>query len=61
MTELRGFKFQIILVLEFKKLENDYKTKYGSFYSHSKAETIINEVPLMMYLFQSILQFYHTC
>ena len=40
MTKLRVFKFQTILVLEFKKLENDYKTKYGSFYSHSKAETI---------------------
>ena len=31
------------LVLVFKKTESDEKTKYGTFYSHSKAEAIINE------------------
>ena len=31
------------LVLEFKKIENDDKTKYNILYSNSKAETIINE------------------
>ena len=31
------------LVLEFKKIENDDKTKYSIFYSTSKAETIIDE------------------
>ena len=30
------------LVSEFKKIESDDKIKY-TFYSHSKAETIINE------------------
>ena len=30
------------LVLEFKKIESD-KTKYGTFYSNSKAEIIVNE------------------
>ena len=27
----------------FRKIEREGKTKYGSFYSHSKAEKIINE------------------
>ena len=27
----------------FKKIENDDKTKYGTFCSNSKAETIVNE------------------
>ena len=31
------------LVLQFKKIENDNKTKYHTLYSTSKAETIINE------------------
>ena len=31
-TELRGFKFVTALVLEFKKIENDNKTKYSTFY-----------------------------
>ena len=43
MTELRGFKFVATLVLVFEKVESDDKTKYDTFYSHSKAETIINE------------------
>ena len=43
LTELRAFKFVATLVLEFKKIESDDKTKYDTFYSHSKAETIINE------------------
>ena len=43
MTELRGFKFVPTLVLVFEKVESDDKTKYDTFYSHSKAETIINE------------------
>ena len=29
-------------LLELKKIENENKTKYDTFYSHSKAETIIN-------------------
>ena len=43
MTELRGFKFVTTLVLVFKKVESEDKTKYGTFYSNSKAEIIINE------------------
>ena len=31
------------LVLVFKKIRSGHKTKYDTFYSHSKAETIINE------------------
>ena len=31
------------LSLVFKKIESQDKTKYGTFYSHSKAEAIINE------------------
>ena len=30
------------LVLVFKKIESDDKTNYDTFYSYSKAETIIN-------------------
>ena len=32
-----------ILVLVFKKIENEDKTNYGNFHSSSKAEIIINE------------------
>ena len=31
------------LVLVLKKIESEDKTKYDTFHSHSKAETIINE------------------
>ena len=31
------------LVLVFKKIESDDKTNYDTFYSYSKAETIINK------------------
>ena len=31
------------LVLMFKKIENEDKTKYDNFYPNSKAEIIINE------------------
>ena len=31
------------LVIMFKKIESEDKTKYNTFYSHTKAETIINE------------------
>ena len=43
MTELRGFKFVTTLTLMLKKIEREDKTKYDTFNSHSKAETIINE------------------
>ena len=31
------------MVLEFKKVENDDKTIYNTFYLNSKAETVIHE------------------
>ena len=43
LTQLKGFKFVITLVLLFKKIENKDKAKYDIFYSSSKADTIINE------------------
>ena len=58
MTQLKGFKFVTTFVLVFKKIENEDKTKYGNFYSSSKAEIIINESDTD-YVFQSsILQLY---
>ena len=57
LTELRGFKFVKTLVLEFKKLENDDKTKYSTFYLNSKAE-ILMKVTLMMNLNQYIVLLY---
>ena len=50
----------ITRVLEFKKIESDDETKYSTFYSSSKAETIIMRVILIMYLNQSIVQLYQT-
>ena len=43
LSQLRGFKFVTTLVLVFKNIESKDKTKYGNFYSSSKAEIIINE------------------
>ena len=40
LTELKDF---LTLVLGFKKIESEDKTKYDTFYSHLKAEIIINE------------------
>ena len=58
---MRGFKFEAILVLEFKKIENDDETKFTTFYFNAKAQTIINEcVILMTYLNQFILRLYRT-
>ena len=39
----RGFKFVTTLVLAFKKIESEDKTKYDTLYSNSKPEVIINE------------------
>ena len=54
MSELKGFMFVTILVLVLKKIESDDKTKYGTFYSLSKAETIINESDFDDNVFKSI-------
>ena len=43
MTQLKGSKFMTTLVLVFKKVEREDKTKYATFYSHWKAKKIINE------------------
>ena len=43
LSELIGFKFMIMLVLEFKKIESDDKIKYDTFYLNSKVETIVKE------------------
>ena len=43
LNQLKGFKFVKTLVLAFKKMESEDKTKYDNSYSNSKAEIIINE------------------
>ena len=43
LTQLKGFRFVTTLVLVFKKIENEVKTKYDNFYSSLKAKLIINE------------------
>ena len=43
LSKLKSFKFVATLVLEFKKKKSDDKTLYGTFYSNSKVESIINE------------------
>ena len=53
LTQLRGFKFVKTLILVFKRIESKDKTKYGNFYSSSKAETITNESDIVN-VFQSI-------
>ena len=43
LTQLEGFKVVTTLLIVFKKIESEDKTKYDSFYSNSKAEIVINE------------------
>ena len=43
LTQLKGFKFVTALVLVFKKIESEDKTKYDNFFSSPKAEIIINK------------------
>ena len=38
LTQLKGFKFVTTIVLMFKKIETEDKTKYENLYSSSKAE-----------------------
>ena len=42
LSELKGFEFVTTIVLEFKNIENDYKTTYSTFYLNSRAETVNN-------------------
>ena len=44
LTQLKDFKFVTTLVLGFKKIESQDKTKYETFYSSAKEiEIIVNE------------------
>ena len=43
LTQLKGFKFVITLVLVFEKIESEFKTKYDNIYLSSKVEIIIYE------------------
>ena len=72
MSELSGFKLVTTLVLEFKKIESEDKTKFDTFYLNSKAEIIINESDTDDGYYNSILyysilfctyilQLYQTC
>ena len=59
MTQLKGFEFVTALVLMFKKMESEDKTKYDNFYSSSIAEIIISENDIDG-VYQSILQLQQT-
>ena len=53
LTQSIGFKFVAILVLLFKKIESENKTKYDTFYLNSEAQITISESDIDD-LFQSI-------
>ena len=55
MTQLKGFKFVTVLVLVFKKIENEDKTKFDNFYSSSKAEVIVNEDDVFESIYTTII------
>ena len=42
------------LVLVFKKIESENKTKYDTFYSNSKAEIIINESDVLKSIYTTV-------
>ena len=44
LSELKGIKLVITQILKFKKIQNDDKTLYSTFYLNSKAETIIRKI-----------------
>ena len=52
MTQLKGLKFVTTLVLVFKIIESEDKTKHDTFYSNSEAEIIISDNDI--YVCQSI-------
>ena len=43
------------LVLVFKKIESENKTKYDTFYSNSKAEIIINESDVLKSIYTTVI------
>ena len=42
LSELKGFQFMKTLFLEFRKMPDNDKTLYKTFYLNSEAETTIN-------------------
>ena len=54
LTQLTAFKFVATLVLVPRLIESEDKTKYDTFYSYSKAETIIIENDIDDKLFKLI-------
>ena len=59
LTQLKGFKFVTTLVLVFKKVESEDKTKCDTFYSNSEAEIIINEINIDVFQSISINLYYN--
>ena len=55
-TELKEFKFAKTLVLVFKNIESDDKTKYNIFYSTSMQTQLLRKVILIVYLKQFIVK-----
>ena len=53
LTQVKRFKLMPALILVFKNVESEDKTKYDTFYSNSKAEMIINNSDTDI-VFQSI-------
>ena len=60
MYEIREFKFVTTLVLMFKKIESDDKTKLSTVYSNLKTEAIINESNIYDIFNQFILRLHQT-
>ena len=56
LTQLKDFKFVTTLVLVFKKIEREDKTKYDNFYSTQEQKLESMKVTSMMCLNQFILQ-----
>ena len=52
-SEVKEFKFVMLLALEFKRIESDDETKYSIFYLSSKLETILIMSDID-YVFESI-------
>ena len=55
-TQLKYFKFVTTLVLVFKKIESEDKTKHDNFIKAEKLNQLSMKVTLMMFFSQSILQ-----
>ena len=51
LNEIRGLKFVITLVIKLKEIK--YESKYSTFYSNSKAETVIHNADIDS-IFESI-------